>query len=227
MKIAVISDLHIGYDKDTHQLGHSDHDFAAFLFYLENNFDRIILLGDIYEISMAYGEDADIFKLANINHATITKRFKKDKYLYVFGNHDLVGEKFGGIEKFRITYENKRYCFIHGHQFDEAHNQLHVNIFGGLFLKLGMISIYKWFTEQIESAYYSTSKENERFERVAIQYAKDKYDVIICGHSHMPKIYEKESVTYINSGTCTYGRYCYIDMDLAKKEYAVKSYEKN
>ena len=49
MKIAVISDLHLGPADNTDLFGHDDAEFLRFLQFLESNFERIVLLGDIWE----------------------------------------------------------------------------------------------------------------------------------------------------------------------------------
>ena len=49
MKIAVISDLHLGRGDAADLFGHDDAEFLRFLDFLEGNFERIVLLGDIFE----------------------------------------------------------------------------------------------------------------------------------------------------------------------------------
>lgn len=49
MEIAIISDLHIGSGDQTDRFGHDDYEFLRFLDFLESNFSRIVLLGDVFE----------------------------------------------------------------------------------------------------------------------------------------------------------------------------------
>ncbi len=225
MKIAVISDLHIGHNFETHQLGHSDHDFAKFLFKLEKIYDKIVLLGDIYEIEMEnYLSDVQTIESAKKQHKAITKRFKKKKYIYVYGNHDLIGEQYGAQEHYTLKYSDKKYLFIHGHQFDYLYqaSKSKFSFLGGLCLKLNQKSIYKWVTENSSFGSFSIRKENEKFQKRALEYAADNYyDYIITGHTHEPKIIPGNP-TYLNSGTCTYGRISYIHMDLDKEKFEIK-----
>ena len=44
MKLAVISDLHLGRGDGADQFGHQDADFLSFLDHLEDNFERVVLL---------------------------------------------------------------------------------------------------------------------------------------------------------------------------------------
>lgn len=225
MRIAVLSDLHIGCTFETHQLGHSDHDFAKFLFRLEQLYDKIILLGDIFEIQMVQNlSNEEAFDLCWSEHKAITKRFYKDKYLYIFGNHDLIAEKYGAIEKYELKYNNKNYIFTHGHQFDYLYqkSEKSLSFLGGLCLKMNQKSIYKWATEQSSFGSFSIKKENQKFQKNALDKAVEQgFDVVVTGHTHDPKII-KGNPTYINSGTCTYGRINYVHMDLEKEVFEIK-----
>lgn len=228
MKVAVISDLHIGHSDETHQLGHADYSFAEFLFFLEKTYDKIILLGDIFEIEMENELNPEVtYDLCKQEHNLITKRFEKPKYVYVFGNHDLIGEKFGAIEKYEISYMGNKYLFIHGHQFDHFYQSTSSTLayFGGLCLKLNMKSLYRWVTEKFElGAIFSIKRENEKFEKKAISYAnKHGYKAVITGHTHNPKILESNgNATFMNSGTCTHGRFCYLHLDLENSVFELK-----
>lgn len=222
MKIAVISDLHIGHSDETHQLGHSDHDFANFLFELEKRYDKIILLGDIFEVEMEIvNSEEDTYKMSVQEHHAITKRFNSDKYIYVFGNHDCIAKKFGAVEHYQLRYKGRNYLFVHGHQFDRLYQAVkpRIALRGGLCLLLRLKMLYRWTSESLPTV----RRENELFQRTAIEYGSDtNYDFVITGHTHEPMIIEGD-VTYINSGTCTYGRICYVHMDLDKEEYLIKS----
>jgi UDP-2,3-diacylglucosamine pyrophosphatase LpxH len=67
----------------------------------------------------------------------------------------------------------------------------------------------------------------ESFESVVIKYAKEKkYDGIVCGHLHEPKLYTVNSITYANCGCWTEKDNCtflYEDTDGSLKldNYAI------
>jgi len=222
MKIAVISDLHIGHSEETHQLGHTDHDFANFLFELEKRYDKIILLGDIFEVEMEIvNTEEDTYEMSVSEHQAITKRFKSDKYIYIFGNHDTIARKYGAVEQYQIRYKGRSYLFIHGHQFDRLYQTVKskVAVFGGLCLLFGFKVLYRWTSE----SFPTLRSENELFQKTAIEHAAGTgCEFIVTGHTHDPMII-KDHITYINSGTCTYGRICYVHMDLEKEEYLIKT----
>ena len=49
MEIAVISDLHLGTGGAADGFGHDDGEFLKFLSFLEKNFEKVVLLGDVWE----------------------------------------------------------------------------------------------------------------------------------------------------------------------------------
>ena len=79
MKLAVISDLHLGAGDLADGFGHDDGEFLRFLKYLENNFERIVLLGDIWETlqSRRLGGMRQELLLAREAHPQIAARFER------------------------------------------------------------------------------------------------------------------------------------------------------
>ena len=77
MKVAVISDLHLGNGGPSDNFGHDDAEFLKFLSYLERNFEKVVLLGDIYETltcASPFGQARE-FTRCREAHAEISKRF--------------------------------------------------------------------------------------------------------------------------------------------------------
>ena len=95
MKMAVISDLHLGDGGATDLFGHEDNEFLRFLQHLENNFEKVVLLGDIWETLTAPSPAGQLAELRRTQeaHQEIFQRFQRENYLYVHGNHDLVAGK--------------------------------------------------------------------------------------------------------------------------------------
>ena len=120
MRIAVISDLHLG-PGEIDQFGHDDTEFLKFLGFLEDNFERIVLLGDVYEALMpVHLSDANT-KTALVEcidyHKEIVKRFDSKQYTYIYGNHDwIAAEHMSAPEELRIEANGQRIIFRHGHQ---------------------------------------------------------------------------------------------------------------
>ena len=72
-----ISDLHLGLGDRTDGFGHEDGAFLRFLRHLEANFERIVLLGDIWETLTGprWGDAAASLSAARAAHPEIARRF--------------------------------------------------------------------------------------------------------------------------------------------------------
>ena len=122
MEIAVISDLHLGSGGPTDLFGHDDHEFLRFLNFLEDNFERIVLLGDVWETltGKAFGDPARELALAREHHPEIARRFERPRYTYVHGNHDLIArDVLRAPEQLTLNADGVRLVFSHGHQGDQ------------------------------------------------------------------------------------------------------------
>jgi len=64
--------------------GHDDFEFTKFLIFLERNFERVILLGDVWETLTGRLPDArgELFRARNC-HPDLAKRFLSPRYTYV------------------------------------------------------------------------------------------------------------------------------------------------
>lgn len=119
MKIAVISDLHLGTGRSD-LFGHEESRFLRFLDHLEANFERVVLLGDVFEtLAVRPSRQVRELRLAKEQHKAIVNRFEGPRYTYLHGNHDLVaGHVDGSPDTLRLEVDGVRLAFLHGHQFD-------------------------------------------------------------------------------------------------------------
>src|SRR5262249_57149970 len=93
MRIAVISDLHIGSED------FSADGFGEFLDHLEGEHDEIILLGDVFECYfpvLPWKALAEYERFDGQYHE-ITRRFRSAKYTLLSGNHDMVLRRARGV----------------------------------------------------------------------------------------------------------------------------------
>ena len=94
MKIAALSDFHIGIAERMCALGHRHDDFQRFLDRLEASHDHIVLLGDIYQCDhgLQTGPDAATRQLASAQARTpwLTARLAQPNVTLVHGNHDAI-----------------------------------------------------------------------------------------------------------------------------------------
>jgi UDP-2,3-diacylglucosamine pyrophosphatase LpxH len=123
MRIAAISDFHIGATALTDTFGHAEDAFLRWLDRLEARHDRIVLLGDIYQTdhSLVPGKKAAIRLLERARErlAAFTRRTSEAQYLWVHGNHDPVtAEVLGAKNRVILGEPGSRALFTHGDDYD-------------------------------------------------------------------------------------------------------------
>lgn len=228
MKVAVISDLHLGVGGRTDLFGHEDNEFLSFLNYLESNFERVVLLGDIWETLTAASPGGQLAELrkAQDTHAEIYKRFQREKYVYVHGNHDLVAGKVDGVpEEYGIEVDGTRLLFSHGHQGDRlcstARPLAELGVWVGAWIRrFGMELLYTYLAK-LESRRTSNTAECKVRRWALGQASRRGMDVVVTGHTHVPTRAEAGSSLFLNSGTCARGRISYLSLDTKRGDYAV------
>lgn len=233
MEIAVISDLHLGSGGPTDLFGHDDHEFLRFLSFLEGNFERIVLLGDIWETltGKAFGDPARELSLARAHHPEIARRFERPRYTYVHGNHDLVArDVLLAPEQLTVTADGVRVVFSHGHQGDQLaskHRWLsEIGVWLGAWIRrVGLQAAYTFFS-RLESLREGAGEESSRcvVRRWALEQASTcAADVIVAGHTHVPVRAEHGSCVFLNSGSCAEGGLSFLTLDTRRAEFAVHS----
>jgi predicted phosphodiesterase len=224
VQIAVISDLHLGRADKADQFGHTDLEFVRFLRFLEGNFEKIVLLGDIYETHGTWpGKQATEMQAIRAAHWDITSRFENAKYEYVVGNHDTVAKGLlGAKDELVIEADGVKLLFRHGHRYDWVQRNFPTLpaflVFLGLELtRRGWDKAYKW-GEAIE--FWSKAGKLLHFEKWAVGMAKaQQTDVVVTGHTHVPKVQEYEDRLYLNSGACHMGGISWLAIDTKKGTY--------
>jgi predicted phosphodiesterase len=230
MKIAVISDLHLGSGDRADGFGHDDAEFLKFLSFLESNFERIVLLGDIWETlqSRKLGTAREELMLARAAHPEIAMRFERSSYQYIHGNHDLVAGAFGAPEELFLEADGVRLLFTHGHQNDDLIQRrrwlsdLGVWL-GGWIRRVGLGAFYR-LCAHLDSLRGGLSVDGTRcaFQRWAVSEAvRRSADVVVTGHTHLAARTEHGSRLFLNSGSCSDGQLSFLSIDTRRGDYAV------
>lgn len=233
MELAVISDLHLGRGGPTDGFGHSDTEFLSFLRFLEANFERVVLLGDIWETLTGClpGDPAGELIAARAQHPEIARRFAGERYVYVHGNHDLVaGAVDGAPDEYVIEADGQRVLFTHGHQNDSLIqrrrwlSELGVWL-GGWVRRLGGAALYRLLAQLDEQrGGVSVDGQRCRFQRWAIDEARRRdFDIVVTGHTHLPTSAEHGARLFLNSGTCSEGKLSFLSLDTRRGSYKVNS----
>lgn len=228
MRIAVISDLHLGANGKTDIFGHDDFEFLKFLGFLESNFERIVLLGDIWETLTApsWGRKVEELRAAQERHRELFSRFQRPKYIYVHGNHDLVAAQVNGApEECAMTVDGVRILFSHGHQGDGiCHARKSISEMGvwagGWLRRLGLNLAYTYFA-QIERGRVGDGSDCLVRSWALSEAAHRRADIVVTGHTHVPAKSEDGSCLFLNSGSCAEGDISFLSLDTARGDYHV------
>jgi predicted phosphodiesterase len=232
MRIAVISDLHLGSGDAADQFGHKDDRFLRFLKFLEDNFERIVLLGDIWETltpPVPVGP-LQALRAARNAHPGIAERFEQRQYHYVHGNHDLIAHRaLGAPEDLVFSDRGTRILFTHGHHHDllirRARWLSELGVWlGGWLLRWRMGWIHQ-AVDRLEM--WLGGVENPRgcsFQRWAVSLAKAREaDIVVTGHTHVSVRAQHTGALFLNSGSCSGGRFSFLALDTGAGSYDVHS----
>jgi UDP-2,3-diacylglucosamine pyrophosphatase LpxH len=231
MQLAVISDLHLGPGGPADGFGHDDAEFLGFLTFLERNFERIVLLGDIWETLTGKlpGNPGTELRAAQLAHREIAERFRRTQYLHVHGNHDLIAGALDGIpEEITLDADGVRLLFTHGHQGDAfvANGQTASEYgvwLGGWVRRMGLFSVYR-IANDLDAKRGGISADSTRcaFQKAWIERAAHRdVDVMVTGHTHLAARAEHGARLYLNSGSCSEGQLSYLAMDTRRGDYTV------
>lgn len=225
MKVAVISDLHLGRGDKTDLFWHDDHEFVMFLKYLEHNFEKIVLLGDIYETLAAKPwQQLKEIQIIREAHPEIVRRFSRPQYDFVVGNHDIVLLKHDALEELNLEADGVRLHFRHGHKFDWMFQ--HIPWLPELGVWLGFMFArwgFDWFYrvgDQIDQ-WFSSKDGPAPFERWAIDIIapSQNADIIVTGHTHHGMMSRHDSRLFLNSGACYKGKVSWLAIDTKSDTY--------
>ena len=220
MRIAVISDLHIGAE-DFRPDG-----FGEFLDHLEREHDEIILLGDVFECYfpvLPWKALAEYDRFDRLHH-DITRRFRSAKYTILSGNHDMVVRWARGIpSRTERGGPGYRILLSHGHEHEPAYRT---------WARMHFVALYMWLVYRLKRlgfpALYEFSYRRD-YElnmkdggaahlEAARGLVRRGWDVVVFGHTHVERHVElRGGGTYINTGDCVRRR-MYASLDLARRE---------
>lgn len=218
VELVVISDVHLGtFGSHAKELYN----------YLSAIKPKILVLNgdiiDVWQFRKSYFPKAHLKVIQKI----INFASKGTKVYYITGNHDEMLRKFSDmnlgnfalVDKLVLDLDDKKAWIFHGDVFDASvqHSKWIAKL-GGLgydylilfnrFVNWCLLKIGKEpysFSKKIKASVKKAVKHISDFEKTATELAiEKKYDYVICGHIHEPKMIQKEtkigSIMYLNSG---------------------------
>jgi UDP-2,3-diacylglucosamine pyrophosphatase LpxH len=226
----IISDIHLGSTLSCSE---------EVLFFLQNSsFKKLILLGDVFDGTHTHRFKEFDWQLLNYLEE-IGKQGKE--VIWISGNHDNVEgddveqiKNVNFVESYSWQEDHKKYCVIHGHQFDRmAVKNVAVKKITGKFHSLfASYMRNKRMAHIFDRVHTHGRRLSGKILRGAISYAEEKgLDCVICAHTHVPlslkiKLESGKEIHYLNSGSWIQKPYSYIVVDKNGAElrrYAGKS----
>jgi len=233
MRIAALSDFHIGAHAYTDEFHHPEAEFLAWLTALEAGHDRIVLVGDIYQTEHALlpGPGAAARQLARAcaRLPALSERLRGPKYLYLHGNHDAVAARELGLpEHLRLSADGFTVVFIHGHQFDPIFARARAvaqaaTWFTGRLRRAGLRSLAQWFEGR------DVAIKHRRFGHIDGPYARaargllreHAADLVVMGHTHVAHLHALPEGRLVNTGSCSRGRRVHVTIDTAARSVEI------
>ena len=218
VELVIISDVHLG------TFGSHAKELYNYLSSIKPK--TLVLNGDIIDVwqfRKSYFPKAHLKVIQKI----ISFASKGTKVYYITGNHDEMLRKFSDmnlgnfalVDKLVLDLDDKKAWIFHGDVFDSSvQHAKWIAKLGGLGYDYLILSnrFVNWCLSKIGREPYSFSKKIKAsvkkavkhisdFEKTATELAiENKYDYVICGHIHEPKMVYTEtkngSTLYLNSG---------------------------
>lgn len=236
MKVAAISDLHIGPRHRGDEFCHDEDWFAEFIEQLAAEHDRLILLGDIYQTEHGLwptrrGYHRQLMQ-ARRRLPRVTAALGGPKCIHIAGNHDAITrDSLGALADLRMEADGMGILFVHGHQFDpllRGPSYLLARTgtwMAGRLRHLGLQNVSQWFEDRdVALKQGKLGGPHGPYARAARQLMRTRdVSVVVMGHTHCPVHYEFAEGALINTGTCWQGQTMYISIDTTQRRIDVRA----
>ena len=234
MKIAVISDTHLGCGGKTDRFGHDEQAFHRFLDALEEAADAVVLLGDVLDthhgtVPLAFFREVRVVRQV---HAGLVDRLLGGRYRFVHGNHDACFRGLPGVaEELLLERDGMRVLMLHGHQFDRLIATSETlcavgNWAAGMAQRAGMkraLAFLDWFDDFANGM---TRDRSELYREKALALAERRgVDLVVLAHTHRPDRAEAGGRGYLNVGCCLQGRFEYGLIDTRERSFEARTWQ--
>jgi UDP-2,3-diacylglucosamine pyrophosphatase LpxH len=225
MKIAALSDFHIGSTSRGDCFRHTEAGFHSYLDELEAEHDTIVLLGDIFQAehgaSLSRSAKRKELRRAQRYRSGVWTRMQGPRYRYLHGNHDAVAaSENSALERLRLEEDGFSVYFVHGHQFDPLLRRFHPvaqasTWFSGRLRNYGLNPIADWL-EHKDITIKHAAFQGERgpyVEAARRLLVEQRVNAVVMGHTHIPQRMELAEGIFANTGTCSMGQRMHLSID--------------
>ena len=225
MKIAALSDFHIGSSRRGDCFRHAESAFHSYLEMLEESHERIVLLGDIFQAehgpSLSTKGKTEELHRAQAFMPELWQRMQGPQYVYLHGNHDAVAAAVSGArETLRIDEDGFSIFFVHGHQYDPLLGRVYPlaqasTWFSGRLRNFRCNALADWLEHQ-DIKLKNSAFQGQRGPYVAAArelLVKHRVDAVLMGHTHVPQCMTLAEGIFANTGTCSMGLKMHVSID--------------
>lgn len=209
MNLLFISDLHLGSP-----LFRAENKVLSLL---NGEYDRVFILGDVLDVW-----ENDLDSIVFNNKRIIDRINKLDNVVVVKGNHDpsiyeLSSVFYNAIvcPAYRCSVDGKIMVMVHGDECDELiikyswSAKLLFSIHWicqrfGLNIKGFFRNLFHSVSMKVDNKYYNELVLD--IEKDLVSKYKDGCDCLIVGHTHFPKLIQRDNIVYINCGDWIWNR---------------------
>lgn len=232
MRIAALSDLHIGARAGMDEFRHEEGAFLELLARAQDEHDRVVLVGDIYQTDHDWrlGPDAAARQLAQARRRVPRLARALDRLPYVHGNHDLIAAReLGATSELLVAGEGAGVLFIHGHQFDPVFGRAEAAAraatwFTGRLRRLGLRPVAQYLEGK------DVAIKHRRFGHAEGPYARGAralmrergVEFVVMGHTHVAHVHPLAEGTVVNTGSCTGGRATVVTIDTCTRAVTIR-----
>lgn len=235
MKLAVLSDLHLGSDSVYQEFTHTEDAFLRFLDAIEAEHEHILVPGDLYNLDCARVpfRFASELELTQRRYPRLTRRLHTTPYHLVYGNHDAaLGKLLGVPESLELELGGARILMVHGHQFDGFARK--VPYLGpsatwttAWLNRLELARLSRWVIRAGTAAAHARPRDRSlpNDERAAGELLTQRgVDLVVMGHTHRAAFRRYPSGGhYVNAGANCFGDLRFASVDLASMEIELRN----
>jgi len=227
-RLAVVADLHLGRRDRADGFRTDEARFVRALLALADTVDRVVLLGDVLELthgpvpfSLAREE-----RLVSAARADLLALLTQPRFVWLRGNHDPVTARtHGAAHEWSLDVQGRRTLLLHGDRFDwfvqhtPGAGRL-ASWTGATATRLGSPWVYAWLAG-LDGWFNGHDRDPARcaFVGRSLAYAQARgASTIVVGHDHHPRLGQAEGVTLVRPGSCREGRLRAARVDLVTGE---------
>lgn len=231
MRIAALSDFHIGARAGMDEFRHDESAFLERLARVVDQHDRTVLVGDIWqtEHDWRFGHAPAARQLALARRRLPRLARALDRLPYVHGNHDAIARaELGAATELRLEADGCAVLFVHGHQFDPIFARAYAAAraatwFTGRLRRAGLRPLAHYFeAKDVALKHARFGHADGPYAAAARALMRDRgVQLVVMGHTHVAHAHDLPEGTVVNTGTCSAGRFTVATIDTATRRATI------